>query len=231
MLNYVDPYFIILVVPALILGLLAQALVSSTYKKYDKVMNQRGLTGEAAALALLSANGLRQVRIEKVAGRLSDNYDPRTQVLHLSDSTIASRSVAAVGVAAHETGHAIQQAEGYLPNRIRALLVPAANLGSFAGPYLAIFGLILNFGLLVNIGIALFAAAVVFYLVTLPVEFDASRRAIRMLGDSGMLSDEELSGARKVLRAAAMTYVASALAAIASLVRLLLLANSGRKKD
>jgi Zn-dependent membrane protease YugP len=225
-----DPYYLILVVPALVLALLAQGLVKSTFDRFDKVRSSCGLTGQQAARTLLTARGLSQVRIERVSGRLSDNYDPRTEVLHLSAATIASASVAAIGVAAHEAGHAVQHAEQYLPNRIRALLVPVANLGSQAGPYLAILGIVFEFGLLINLGILLYSVAVLFYLVTLPVEFDASRRAISMLGDAGLLSPEELDGARKVLRAAAFTYVASALVALASLFRLLLMARSGRRR-
>jgi uncharacterized protein len=227
---YLDPYFLLLVVPALMLGLIAQGLVRATFNRYDKVPNARGLTGAAAAHAVLASRGLAQVRIAQVQGTLSDHYDPRDEVLSLSTSTYGRTSVAAVGVAAHEAGHAIQHAEGYLPNRIRSALVPAANIGSMAGPYLAIFGILLNFGILINLGILLYAAAVVFYLVTLPVEFDASRRAIALIGENGLLSTDELDGAKKVLRAAAFTYVASALAALASLARLILLARGGRSR-
>jgi uncharacterized protein len=228
--SYFDPYFLLLVVPALILGLIAQGLVRSTFNTYDKVPNARGLTGQEAAHAVLASRGLAQVRIAKVHGTLSDHYDPRDEVLSLSESTYGKASISAVGVAAHEAGHAIQHAEGYLPNRIRSALVPVANIGSMAGPYLAIFGIVLNFGILINLGILLYAAAVVFYLVTLPVEIDASRRAIAIIDEQGLLSSDELVGARKVLRAAAFTYVASALAALASLARLILLARGGRSR-
>jgi len=227
---YFDPYFLLLVVPALILGLVAQGLVRSTFSSYDKIPNARGLTGEAAARAVLASRGLAQVRIAKVQGTLSDHYDPRDEILSLSESTYGRSSISAVGVAAHEAGHAIQHAEGYLPNRIRSALVPAANIGSMAGPYLAIFGIVLDFGILINLGILLYAAAVVFYLVTLPVEIDASRRAVSIIGELGLLSSDEIDGAKKVLRAAAFTYIASALAALASLARLILLARGGRSR-
>ncbi len=225
---YLDPYFLMLVVPALVLGMIAQGIVTSTYRRYCQVRTASGITGGEAAHRLLSMRGLAQVRIERTGGRLSDHYDPRQEVLGLSEETIAGASVAAVGVAAHEAGHAVQHAEGYLPNRIRSALVPVANIGSFAGPYIAIAGILFGFGILVNVGILLYAAAVVFYLVTLPVEFDASRRAIAMLGENAILTEDELAGARRVLRAAAFTYVAAALAALASLARLVLLARSGR---
>jgi Zn-dependent membrane protease YugP len=227
---FFDTYYLILVVPMLILSLICQAKVSSTFGKYGKVRNARGLTGAEAARAILKRNGLYDVRVEHVAGKLSDHYDPRTKVLRLSDSVFSSASVAAVGVAAHETGHAIQHAENYAPLALRSTLVPVANVGSMAGPYLAMIGLFFSFDLLITIGILLFTAAVVFYLITLPVEFNASSRALEILERDDMLSDGELAGSRKVLQAAAMTYVASALVAIMSLVRLILLSR-GRRRD
>jgi uncharacterized protein len=168
---------------------------------------------------------LNDIRIEQVAGQLTDHYDPRSRTLRLSQSTFSSPSIAAIGVAAHEAGHAVQHAEGYLPNKLRSLLVPVAQIGSSFGPYLVIFGLLLSMTALFNIGIVLYAGAVLFYLITLPVEINASTRAIRVLDEQNLLTDDELGGARKVLRAAAMTYIASALVAFASLLRFLLLAR------
>jgi Zn-dependent membrane protease YugP len=225
-----DIYYIILVVPMLILSMICQAKVSATFGKYSKVGNARGLTGAEAAKAILRRNGLLDVRIERVSGRLTDHYDPRTKVLRLSDSVYSSASVAAVGVAAHETGHAIQHAEQYSPLVLRSALVPVANVGSSIGPYMALFGLMLSVDILITAGILLFSAAVIFYLITLPVEFNASGRALEILDRDGMLSQNELAGSRKVLQAAAMTYVASALTAAASLVRLVLLSR-GRRRD
>ncbi len=221
-----DTWYLILVVPALLLSLAAQAAVKGTFSKYSRLGARSGYTGQSAARRILNQHGLSHIPVERVSGQLTDHYDPRSQVLRLSESTYDSTSIAAIGVAAHEAGHAVQHDEGYLPNRIRGFLVPVAQIGSSFGPYLAIFGIILSIPILINVGIFLFAGAVLFYLITLPVEFNASRRAIRVLEEQGMLTDQELSGARKVLRAAAMTYIASTLVAFASLMRLLLLAKS-----
>ena len=220
-----DTYYLILVVPALLVSLACQAMVSAAFGKYSKVANARKLTGAAAAKELLRRSGVYDVSVEQVHGRLTDHYDPRSKTLRLSQSVYGSASVAAVGVAAHEAGHAIQHAESYAPLGLRSALVPVAGIGSGAGPYLALFGLIAAIDWLVTIGILLFTVAVLFYLVTLPVEFDASRRALARLYDYGILSGDELAGSKKVLRAAAMTYVASALVAVASLARLLLQAR------
>ena len=227
---YFDQYYLILVIPTLIISLICQFVVSSTFGKFSKIANSKGLTGANVAEQLLRSNGILDVHIEHVSGKLSDHYDPRKKVLRLSDSVYGSTSVAAVGVAAHETGHAIQHAHGYGPLGLRSTLVPAANIGSSAGPYIAIAGFMLGAELLVNIGILLFGVAVLFYLVTLPVEFDASARALAMLRENSILSENELSGSRKVLQAAAMTYVASALVAVANLARLILL-SQGRKRN
>ncbi len=221
-----DTYYLILVIPALILSMVAQGMVKSAFNKYSQKATRSGYTGNTAARRILDSNNLRQVRVEQVPGQLTDHYDPRTHVLRLSDSTFASPSIAAIGVAAHEAGHAIQHAAGFWPNKVRSALVPVANIGSQFGPYLALFGIILGSSPLTTAGIWLFAGAVLFYLITLPVEFDASHRAIRILEDQGMMTDEELSGAKKVLRAAAMTYIASTLVAFANLLRLVLLARS-----
>ncbi len=226
MLYGFDSYYLFLVVPALILSLVAQGMVKSSFARYNKIGTRSGYTGETAARRILDNYGLRQVRIEHVVGQLTDHYDPRTQVLRLSDSTFQSGSIAAIGIAAHEAGHAIQHDTGFWPNKVRSTLVPVANIGSQFGPYLAIFGIVLGFSPLVNIGIGLFAGAVAFYLITLPVEFNASHRAIEVLEAQNMLDEEELRGARSVLRAAAMTYIASTLVAFANLLRLILLSRS-----
>ncbi len=222
----IDSWYLILVVPALLLSLLAQAAVKGTFGKYSQLGARAGFTGQSAARRILNQHGLAHIRIERTAGQLTDHYDPRGQVLRLSESTFDSTSIAAIGVAAHEAGHAVQHDEGFWPNQVRSLLVPVAQNGSSFGPYLAIFGLILSLPILFSIGIFLYAGAVLFYLITLPVEFDASRRAIRVLEEQGMLTDQELDGAKKVLRAAALTYIASTLVAFASLLRLVLLARS-----
>lgn len=225
---YIDPYYLILVVPTLILALWAQSAVQSTFSRFSKKMNARGITGAQAAQFLLRANNITDVRIERVSGHLTDHYDPSSKVLRLSDSVYGQSSIAAVGVAAHETGHAIQHAVGYGPLVLRGTLVPIAQIGSGAGPALAIAGLIFGIPLLINIGILLFAGAVLFYLVTLPVEFNASKRAVAILAKTNILSPTEIDGVKKVLTAAAMTYLASALTAIANLVRLILISRRNR---
>lgn len=225
---YIDPYYLILVVPTLILALWAQSAVQSTFSRFSKKMNARGITGAQAAQFLLRANNITDVRIERVSGHLTDHYDPSSKVLRLSDSVYGQSSIAAVGVAAHETGHAIQHAVGYGPLVLRGTLVPIAQIGSGAGPALAIAGLIFGIPLLINIGILLFAGAVLFYLVTLPVEFNASKRAVAILAKTNTLSSTEIDGVKKVLTAAAMTYLASALTAIANLVRLILISRRNR---
>ncbi len=226
----IDPTYLLLIIPALLLSLYAQFRVKSTFNRFSQVGSRSGLTGEGAARQILDRSGLFNVRIERVPGSLTDHFDPRTNVLRLSDATYANASIAAIGVAAHEAGHAIQFQEGYLPNRIRGSLVPVANIGSRFGPYLALFGLILGMTSLLNIGIVLFFFAFLFYLVTLPVEFNASRRAVRILADQSILTNTELDGAQSVLRAAALTYVASALMAFANLVRLILLSRNSRDR-
>lgn len=226
-----DQYYLTLVVPALIISIFAQMRVKGTFNKYSKIGNSRGMTGAQVARYLLESSGIYDVQVTQVRGELTDHYDPRKKVLRLSDSTYASSSVAAIGVAAHETGHAIQHDVKYGPLVLRSTLVPVANIGSTAGPWLAFIGLFINLPFLINIGLLLFAAAILFYLITLPVEFNASKRAIEVLDSKGILINEELKGAKKVLSAAAMTYVASALVAVASFLRLLLLAGNRRNRD
>lgn len=227
-LGYFDSYYILLVIPAFIFSLYAQFKVKSTFNKYSKVTNSKGYSGRDIAEKILMENNLNDVSVEAVSGRLTDHYDPKTRVVRLSQSVYSSTSVSAMGVAAHETGHAIQHKVGYAPLGLRSTLVPVAGIGSSFGPYMAIFGLFLGIDILIQAGIVLFSAAVAFYLVTLPVEFNASKRAITTLESSEFLNSEELYPAKKVLRAAAMTYVASALVAIANLLRLVLLAGRRR---
>ncbi len=223
-----DIYYLILVIPALLISLYAQAMVKKTFHEFSKTRAVSGMTGYDAAKFIIDEYHLDDVIIERVRGELTDHFDPRSKVLRLSDSTYDSPSIAAIGVAAHEAGHAAQHHEGYLPNKFRGALFPVARIGSQFGPFMAIFGIILSIDPLINVGIVLFFVAVMFYLVTLPVEFNASSRAIRVLEAQTILNREELTGARKVLRAAAFTYVASALMAIANLLRLLLLSNRRR---
>jgi uncharacterized protein len=217
---------IIILVPALLLGFYAQAKVSSAFNRYSQVASRRGLTGAQAARQLLDSAGLMDVGIEVAGSQLSDHYDPRNRTLTLSQPVGNSNSLAALGVAAHETGHAMQHAEGYAAFRLRSAIVPVANLGSNMGFILFFIGLIFyRNGLLMSIGIILYSAAVLFTLVTLPVEFNASRRAMTLLENRSILVGEELDGAKKVLSAAALTYVAAALMAILQLVRLILISR------
>lgn len=223
-----DYYYIILVVPALILSVIAQIGVKGTYKRYSGILNSRGLTGAAAAQKVLAFYGIYNVRIEQVSGKLTDHYDPRANVIRLSSGVYSGSSIAAVGVACHEAGHAAQHAQNYVPIKIRNAILPVANIGSSAGIYLAIIGYFLGFSILVKIGIVLFAFVVLFQLVTLPIEFNASSRAIKVIDETGLLDVEEQIGAKKMLAAAAMTYVASLLVSIMSLLRLILRFNSRR---
>ena len=225
---YYDPYYILILI-GMVICLIASARVNSTFKKYDKVRSRTGMTGAEAARRLLQAQGIYDVTIQRVSGSLSDHYDPKSKVVRLSESTYDSTSVAAIGVAAHECGHAMQHEENYLPLSVRSALVPVANFGSRFSMLLIIAGLI--FGqILIEAGILLFAAVVLFQVVTLPVEFNASRRALRLLDENGILYQEEVGMTRKVLGAAALTYVASALSAVLQLVRLMLL-YGGRRRD
>ena len=214
-----------------VISLIASAKVKGTYAKYSKVRSRSGMTGAQAAQRILQSAGLYEVRIEHISGSLTDHYDPRTKVLRLSDSVYGSASVAAIGVAAHECGHAIQDNRSYAPLRIRNALVPAANIGTQAAWPIILIGLVFGRSyFLEKLGILMLSLGVLCQIVTLPVEFDASARAIRILGDSGILYDEEVRQTRKVLSAAAMTYVAAAAASILSLLRLLILFG-GRNRD
>lgn len=226
---YFDYYYLILVVPALIISSLAQIFVKSSFAKYSKKMSQRNITGTQAAAYLLKVNGITDVKLGRIKGNLTDHYAPTEKVLRLSDSTFDSTSIAAIGVAAHETGHAIQHAKKYFPLTFRNMLVPVANIGSSAGPWLAILGIAMSFPILTDIGILLFAGSVAFYVITLPVEFNASNRAIKILKQNNILSAEELKGVKKVLSAAAMTYVGSALVAMANLLRLILVSKNRKR--
>ncbi|EMB41797.1 zinc metallopeptidase [Treponema denticola] len=225
---YFDYYYLVLVVPTLLLSLYAQFKVKSAFSKYSQVQTMRKISGKEAAALLLRSNSISDVSIQRIGGSLSDHYDPSHKVLRLSEPVYDKTSIAAVGVAAHETGHAIQDKEKYAPLVLRSTLVPVANIGSTAGPYLALAGIIFRMNLLLNIGIILFACAVLFYLITLPVEIDASRRALKVLEHNAVLNQEELKGAKKVLSAAALTYVASALTAMANLLRLILISRDRR---
>lgn len=228
-----DPTYII-VLPALAFVLWAQYKVQSTFNQYARVYAGRGLTGAQVATMILRDAGLDHVRVERVAGHLSDHYDPRGRVLRLSDSTYSSPSVAAIGVAAHEAGHAIQHDVAYLPLTIRAWFVPLATIGSQGGPLLFLLGLFFQRSMgpfMMQLGILLFGLAVAFYLITLPVEFDASRRALQILEGHGYLGSQEMKGARAVLWAAAMTYVAAAAMAVSQLLRMLLIAGGSRREE
>lgn len=223
-----------LVIIAALLSLIASARVNSTFNKYSKKATARHITAEQAARSILDANGLHNVRIESISGNLTDHYDPRTNVIRLSDTVKSSTSVAAVGVAAHEAGHAVQHATGYVPIKVRNAIVPVANIGSMAGPYLIIIGLLLSgtmSDIFTNLGIWFFSFAVLFQLVTLPVEFNASRRAISILEKDMYLEDDEVPAVKKVLGAAAMTYVAAAAVSIANLLRFVMLASNRRRND
>ena len=216
---YYDVTYLLVILGA-VLSMIASAQVNSTFKRYSRVRSSCGMTGAEAAERILYRNGLTNVRIEHISGNLTDHYDPSSKVLRLSDATYNATSVAAVGVAAHECGHAVQDAKGYAPLKFRSALVPAANFGSKFGLPIFVLGLFLGSNeLLMQIGIWVFLAAVLFQIVTLPVEFDASHRAMGFLTEYGILSENEAEGSRRVLRAAAMTYVAAAAAALLNLLR------------
>ncbi|NLT57903.1 MAG: zinc metallopeptidase [Clostridiales bacterium] len=227
-----DTYYLLLVVPAMLLALWAQSRVQSTYRQYSAVLSDSGLTARQAAERVLELNGVQDVRFERTGGQLTDHYDPRSNTIRLSGPVEGSRSVAAIGVACHEAGHAVQYARQYGPIRLRNGLLPVAQLGSSLAFPLILLGIFIDMGNLINFGLLLFGGVALFQLVTLPVEFDASRRAIAALEGSGMMSGDELYGAKKVLSAAAMTYVAALLTALAQLLRLVLLfGGRGRRND
>lgn len=218
----------VFILPAVIITMIAQIRVNSAFSKYSKIQNLHNLTGAQAAQRVLASHGVSGVQIEHVAGKMTDHFDPRTNVIRLSDGVYGSTSIAAVGIAAHEAGHAVQHAQGYLPNKIRGVLVPLASAGSKISWILILIGLFLpvQYDWVLYLGILFYALSVLFTIVTLPVEFNASKRALRTIGDTNMLmGEEEYTGAKKVLSAAAMTYVAAAFTAIMSLLRLLTIAN------
>ncbi len=225
---YFDSTYILIII-AFALSMFASFGVQATFSRYKSVKSSRGMTGADAARKILDDNGLSNVRVEHISGNLNDHYDPRDNVIRLSDATYSDSSVAAIGVAAHEAGHAVQHATGYAPIKIRNAIVPVVNISTTISMPLFIIGLIFNMFGLAFLGVILFSAALLFQLVTLPVEFNASNRALAILNTSGMLDEAELTGARKVLRAAGMTYVAAAAASALQLLRLLLILN--RRRD
>ena len=228
---YYDPTYILVLIGA-VLSLWASATVKSTYNKYSRVYSYSGLTGAQAAAQILRQAGIYDVRIEHVSGNLTDHYDPKARVLRLSDSVYGSNSVAAIGVAAHECGHAIQDQEDYVPLRFRSAFVPVANLGTQVAFPILLLGVFLGSShFLIQVGLLCFFFGVLFQLITLQVEFNASGRAVRILRETGMMSDDELSKTKKVLSAAAMTYVAAAAASILSMLRLIILFGGNRRRD
>lgn len=230
---YWDPTYILVVIGAVIC-MIVSARVKGTFNKYSQLRSMSGMNGAQVAQRVLQAAGIYDVQVRHVSGSLTDHYDPRTKTVNLSDPVYNATSVAALGVAAHECGHAIQHAKSYAPLSIRSALVPIANFGSMLAWPVILIGLLFNTrssGLIIDIGILLFSAAVLFQLVTLPVEFDASRRALVMLRTQGILADDELRYTRRVLKSAALTYVASAAAAILQLLRIILITNGRRRDD
>ena len=227
---YFDPTYWLVLIGAL-LCLYAQAKVSSAYSKYSKVRSRSGMTGAQAAQRILQRAGIYDVKIQRVAGRLTDHYDPTNKVLRLSDAVYDNTSVAAIGVAAHECGHAVQHAVHYKPLAIRSAIVPAANLGSQLSWPLFLAGLIFSFRPLLTAGIVLFCGALLFQVVTLPVEFNASGRALVLLEETGIMGREEVGSTRKVLQAAALTYVAAVVSSLLQLLRLLILSGAFRRRD
>lgn len=233
---YVDWLWIVLVLPAVIFSIIASAGVNSTFKKYSKVKSHFGLTGYMAARRMLNENGLSDIKIERVAGELTDHFDPRARVIRLSSSTYDSDSPAAIGVATHEVGHAIQYAQNYFPIKVRQAIIPITNIGSKLAIPLILIGILLSafgeiYAFIAYFGVALYSLCVIFQLVTLPVEFNASKRAISALESSFMLTESELPIAKKVLRAAAMTYVAALAVSLAQLLRLLsIVSRSNRRR-
>lgn len=217
-----------IMIPVIIFALICQAKVKSNFSKYSRIRNSRGMTGADAAYRLLQMNGVTDVRIKRISGNLTDHYNPKTKEICLSEEVFDSASIAAVGIACHEAGHACQHAEGYFPLKVRNMVIPITNFGSVAGIPLALLGFVFSFAPLIYFGIALYGAVALFQLITLPVEFNASARALRTIKDNGFLVAEETAGAKKVLTAAALTYVAALASALATLLRLLLMANRRR---
>ena len=232
----IDWTYLVLVLPCMILALWASSNVNSTFRRYSQQRSLRGLTGAEAAQRVLRHNGVTGVRIERVSGNLTDHYDPKSNVIRLSDSVYSSTSTAAIGVAAHEAGHAVQYARDYAPIKFRAAIIPITNLGSKLAMPLILAGILMTFlggfsDVLVYLGIAAFAMSLVFQIVTLPVEFNASRRAMAAIEQSNLLTAEEQRGARKTLKAAALTYVAATAVALAQLLRLMILFGGRRRDD
>lgn len=231
-----DWTYLVIVLPCLVLSMWASSTVNSTFKKYADVLSCRRITGADAAQRVLSANGVHGVRVERVSGNLTDHYDPRTNVIRLSDSVYNSTSVAAIGVACHEAGHAVQYAQNYGPIKLRAAIIPVTNIGSKLAMPLILLGIVLGFlgnfsYVLVDLGIACFSLSLIFQLITLPVEFNASRRAMQAIESGNILTEQEQQGAKKTLKAAAMTYVAATAVALAQLVRLIVLFGNRRRRD
>ena len=227
---FYDPTFILVII-GMVISMAASAYVKSTFSKYDKISSRNNITGTKAAQYILESQGINNVGVQAIAGDLTDNYNSGNKMLSLSQATAQSTSVAAIGVAAHECGHAVQDAKGYLPLRIGHAIVPVANIGSAVSIPLILIGVLLRGSFLINLGILAFSLAFIFQLVTLPVEFDASRRALRILADGGLLTEEEVPQARKVLFAAALTYVAAAVATLLQLLRLIILFGNNNRRD
>ena len=221
----------VLIILAFLISALVSAKMNATFSKYSKVRSYCGMTGAQAAQRILSSAGIYDVRIEHVSGKLTDHYDPSNKVLRLSDAVYGNTSIAAIGVAAHECGHAVPHAKNYVPLSVRSAIVPVANFGSQLSWPLFLAGLIFSFRPLLMIGILLFCAALLFQIVTLPVEFNASARALRMLDETGIMGRQEIRGTKKVLRAAAMTYVAAVIGSLLQLLRLLILSGAFRRRD
>ena len=230
MLYFYDPLYMTMLIPVLLITVYAQLKVKSSFSRYSKVANSRGITGAQAAEAVLHSHGIYNVRIERVRGNLTDHYDPRTNVIRLSDSVYGSASISAVGVAAHEAGHAVQYAQGYAPIQVRAAIIPVTQIGSQLGIVLLLAGLFLVSDPLFLVGIILYSFTTLFQLITLPVEYNASRRAMETIRGQSLLSDDEARGARKVLSAAALTYVAALLTSVVQLLRFVILV-AGRRRD
>ena len=225
-----DIYYFILIIPALLFGIWAQSQVNTNYQKYSQIRTMRGMTGAEAADYILRQNGIYNVSINQISGHLSDHFNPKTNAINLSESVYNSTSIAAIGVAAHEAGPAVQHAVNYKPIKIREMVIPVTQIGSWLYLPILLVGVFLSSQGLVNLGILLFSTLAIFQLVTLPVEFDASDRAIKTLSQSGILYGEEITGAKKVLRAAALTYVAALVSSLAQLLRLILIFG-GRRRD
>ncbi len=222
--------YYLMILPAMLFAMWAQSKVSSTFNAYSRERTYYGMTGYQAARRVLDAHGLRDVRIERIEGNLTDRFDPRTNTISLSENVYGTDSVSAIGVAAHEAGHAVQYAEGYFPVRVRNIIIPVSQIGSTLSWPLILIGLLMGAGSLVSIGVILFSTVTLFQLLTLPVEFDASRRAVETLSMSGTVTDEELFGVRKVLKAAALTYVAALAVSMMNLLRIFMMFGGRRRR-